>query len=66
MAPRIGADSWLQQDRFAAFREAYAYAANTTNAIPGLSRIDPEDAYYIWSSIQHGHERLHYDERGST
>jgi hypothetical protein len=52
----IREDSWLHEERFAEFRRAYSYAAAKTHAIPGLSKISAEEAYYVWRIIQHGHE----------
>jgi hypothetical protein len=57
MAPTISEDSWLNEDRFEAFRAGYAYAARSTNAIFGLAKLDPEEAYYVWSLIQRGIEK---------
>lgn len=56
MARPIRADSWLNEDRFREFRAAYTYAAAKTLAIPGLSKIDPEEAFYVWRIIQRGVE----------
>jgi hypothetical protein len=59
-AQGIREDSWLNDDTisedFAAFREGYAYARNMTHAIPGLSKISAEEAYYVWWGINHGIE----------
>jgi hypothetical protein len=57
MAQPIGENSWLQQARFEQFRSAYAYASVKTRAIPALSVIAPEDAYFVWLFIQRGMER---------
>lgn len=65
MAPQIAADSWLQEQRFAEFRAGYGYASGASNAIPGLSKIDPEDAYHIWWFITRGvyrHRGINWDE----
>lgn len=56
MARGIRPDSWLHEDRFTAFRHAYSYASAKTHAIPGLSKISAEEAYYVWRIIQHGFE----------
>lgn len=56
MARGIRPNSWLHEDRFTAFRHAYSYAAAKTHAIPGLSKISAEEAYYVWRIIQHGFE----------
>ena len=61
MAPQIGPKSWLQEERFARFREAYAYASHRSNAVPGLSRVSPEDAYYIWLYLDRGMRRQDVD-----
>jgi hypothetical protein len=54
VAPWISDDSWLREDRFEDFRWAYGYASTQTHAISGLSKITPEEAYYVWASIERG------------
>jgi hypothetical protein len=57
-ATPIAPGSWLHEDRFATFRAAYAYASARTQAIPGLSKLTPEDAWYVWHFLQRGHLRM--------
>jgi hypothetical protein len=57
MAPKIKPDSWLNEERFAAFVEAYYYASGQTQAIIGLSKLEPEDMYYVWASMDYATER---------
>lgn len=57
MAQGIREDSWLKEARFDAFRAGYEYAAAKTQAMPGLTKITAEEAYYVWSLIQRGIER---------
>jgi hypothetical protein len=65
MAAPISEDSWLNEPRFAAFVSAYHYASVKTRAIPALSQIAPEDAYYVWLFIQRGMER-HREQNGQA
>lgn len=53
MARGIGASSWLHDQQFQWFRDAYAYASTQTQAIPGLSDVSPEDLYYIVQAFLH-------------
>lgn len=53
-AQGIRDDSWLQEDRFADFRTGYNYASGKMNAIPGLSKVTAEEAYYIYTMIRRG------------
>jgi hypothetical protein len=55
VAPSIASDSWLSEDRFAEFRRAYAYASSQSQAIPGLARLTPEQAYHVWAAIDRGY-----------
>lgn len=56
MAPRISPDSWLNEERFAEFVRGYNYACNATMAIEPLSKLTPEETYWLWSILQHGIE----------
>lgn len=56
IAPDIEPDSWLMQDKYTKFRTAYQYAAGKAWARPALSRINPEQAYFVWLFIQEGIE----------
>lgn len=58
MAPRIDAESWLWEERFEAFREAYGYASSQTRAIPALAKLSPEEAYWLWFSLDRGMSRV--------
>lgn len=57
LAPQIEASSWLQEERFAAFRSAYAYASAKSVSVLGLSKLKPEDAYFVWLMLQRGMDR---------
>lgn len=61
MAQGIRDDSWLHEERFAEFRRAYGYAAGKLRAIEPLSKITAEEAYWVWSIIQHG---IEFNRRG--
>lgn len=58
IAPGIKEDSWLNRgdEEFEEFKKGYAYASAQTMAIPGLSKLSPEDLYYVWSAIKRGIE----------
>ena len=56
MANTIKPDSWLNDERYEWFRTGYNYAANSTNAIPALSKVSPEELYYAVTSILYGAE----------
>ena len=51
LAPAIATDSWLMEERFDEFRERYGYAASQNRAIPGLSKLTPEEAYHVWAAL---------------
>ena len=57
-ARNIEPDSWLQEERFAAFRAAYAYASSQTLAIPALAALSPEDLFYAYEAFKRGEERF--------
>lgn len=63
MAPKISASSWLQRDEYSNFRAAYGYAAGKMRAIEPLSKLDPEEVYWLWVILQHGFE---YYDRNDT
>lgn len=52
MAQRIDESSWLMGDEFADFRDRYSYAATQTRAIYGLSKVTPEEVYWIWECMK--------------
>lgn len=52
--PQISKDSWLNSPEYSSFVAGYEYAATQTRAIPGLSKISPEEAYFIYEAIKHG------------
>ena len=59
VAPGIADDSWLHRgdEEFEDFKRGYAYARNVTMAIPALAKVTPEEAFWIWSTVQHGATR---------
>jgi hypothetical protein len=57
MAPTVAVDSWLNEERFAWFRQAYGYAATQSNAIPALAKLTPEDTYYLYAALHYGDDR---------
>jgi len=54
IAPGIKEDSWLNRGdkEFEEFKKYYSYASTQTLAIYGLSKITPEELYYIWSAMR--------------
>lgn len=51
-------DHWINEDRFAQFRDAYGYArSHFSLAAEGFGKVDIIDAYYIWHTIQTGMEK---------
>ena len=53
-APRISKNSWLNEPEYANFVAGYEYAGTQTRAIHGLSKISPEEAYFIYEAIKRG------------
>jgi hypothetical protein len=54
----IVATDWTEEPRFAAFREAYAYATtHFSSAASAFAKVDRREAYRIWHAIQLGMER---------
>lgn len=66
IAPAISDDSWLCRDEYKTFRSAYDYAAQKTRAIEPLSKVTPEDAYWIHRIIQHGFDSHNLPEPGKA
>jgi hypothetical protein len=66
MAPRIVANSWLNEERFSDFRRGYEYAQNATMAIEPLSKLTPEETYWLFTIIEHGIEFTRPVTGGST
>lgn len=57
LAQGIRAGSWLRESRFDSFRAGYEYASAKTQALPGLTKITAEEAYYVHALIQRGIEQ---------
>lgn len=53
-APKISKDSWLNDPEYASFVAGYEYATTQTRAIHGLSKVSPEEAYFIYETIKRG------------
>lgn len=45
--PNIREGSWLNEPRFAWFRVGYAYACTQRYAAGGISKVPPEELYYV-------------------
>lgn len=60
MALPIEPDSWLNEERFAEFKRAYEYASSQTLAIEPLSKLSPEETYYVFAALRRGYERRSY------
>lgn len=56
-APTIPSGSWLNDEQYAEFREAYEYARNRPQASGALSKLTPQEAYYVWQYLQRGYVR---------
>jgi hypothetical protein len=51
-------DHWINEDRFAQFRDAYGYArGHFSVAAEAFGKIDIVDAYRIWHCLQTGMEK---------
>lgn len=64
-APKISKESWLNDPEYANFVVGYEYAATQTRAIQGLSKISPEDAYFIYEAIKRGGEWSNHEKFGN-
>jgi hypothetical protein len=53
-APKISEKSWLNDSEYDNFVAGYEYASTQTHAIHGLSKITPEEAYFIFEAIKRG------------
>lgn len=54
----LTSESWLHEERFAEFVEAYRFASSHfSRAAVAYSKVTPEDAYWIWKTITTGFER---------
>lgn len=58
IAPAIAEDSWLREKRFKDFVEAYDRCRNQTQMIGPLSRLTPEQAWWVWYGLQEEQERI--------
>ncbi len=56
LAPQIKSDSFLRDKEYIDFVWAYEYASTQTRAIIGLSKLTPEDAYFVFKAIERGIE----------
>lgn len=55
----VGPDSWLSLPEYAAFRDAYAYAASHFIwAAEAFAMLTPEQVYMITSCITEGHRAV--------
>lgn len=63
IAPKIQKNSWLNDPQYEWFVSGYQYAATQSGAIPGLSKLTPEELYHITSAICRGAELLGVVER---
>lgn len=52
--PQVSEKSWLNNREYRSFVAGYEYATTQTRAISGLSKISPEEAYFIYEAIKHG------------
>lgn len=53
---------WTEEDRFAAFRDAYEYArSHFSQAAQAHAKVNRREAYRIWRTIQYGFERQERD-----
>jgi len=50
----ISKKSWLNDPEYSSFVAGYEYASTQTRAIHGLSKITPEEAYFIFEAIWRG------------
>ena len=53
-AQKISEKSWLNDPEYANFVAGYEYASTQTRAIHSLSKITPEEAYFIYEAIKRG------------
>ena len=64
-AQKISKESWLNDPEYADFVAGYEYASTQTRSIHGLSKITPEEAYFIYESIKRGSELSNYEKFGN-
>ena len=64
-APKISKNSWLKDPEYASFVAGYEYASTQTRAIHGLSKITPEEAYFIYEAIKRGSEPSNHEKFGN-
>ena len=55
-AAQINKKSWLNDEEYKSFIAGYEYASTQTRAIKGLSKISPEEAYFVYEAIKRGVE----------
>jgi hypothetical protein len=56
IASSIRDDSWINDPKYAAFKNAWLYASSQTRAIPAMSKITPEEAYFLFDALKRGKE----------
>ena len=59
-ANEIKDSSWLNEKRFAWFKQGYQYASTQTRAIPILSKLTPEEFYFAVCAINTGATRTSF------
>ena len=64
-ASKISNTSWLNAPEYANFMAGYEYASTQTRAIHGLSKITPEEAYFIYEAIKRGGELSNHEKFGN-
>ncbi len=64
-SPNISKDSWLNEPEYTSFVAGYEYASTQTRSIHGLSKITPEEAYFIYEAIKRGSELSNYEKFGN-
>ena len=64
-AEKISEKSWLNASEYADFVAGYEYASTQTRAIHGLSKITPEEAYFIYEAIKRGSEPSNHEKFGN-
>ena len=57
IATTIKDDSWLNDKRHKTFKAAWEYASTQTLAITAMSKITPEQAYYLHEALKKGEAR---------
>lgn len=56
-AQSIKEDSWLNEEKYDAFRQAWDYASTQTRAIPAMAHMTPEQGWWLLEALQRGLER---------